>query len=186
MSTKALETMCKELEEDLVLYYYGEIADDEKRRIDQHLGNCAGCGRFLEDLRRLLPQMSAPQELPQSFWDNYYRETIQKLAHQREPGFQWRNLFAPVRMWMIPAFGTAVVAALAFGLILSKGNLNSLYNQPQERIPRELVTDTEQLEFFKSMDMLESLSTLEQMETSKAGGHATWSETSRLNSVEIA
>ena len=50
MATEALETMCKELEEDLVLYYYGEIADDEKRRIDQHLGNCAGCGRFLEDL----------------------------------------------------------------------------------------------------------------------------------------
>ena len=49
MSTEALETMCKELEEDLVLYYYGEIADDEKRRIDQHLGNCSGCGRFLED-----------------------------------------------------------------------------------------------------------------------------------------
>ena len=74
---------------------------------------------------------------------------------------------------MIPAFGTAVVAALAFGLILSKGNLNSLYNQPQERIPRELVTDTEQLEFFRSMDMLESLSAIEQLETSKAGAHAT-------------
>ena len=50
MPAEALETMCKELEEDLVLYYYGEIADDEKRRIDQHLGDCAGCGRFLEDL----------------------------------------------------------------------------------------------------------------------------------------
>lgn len=172
-SKEALETMCKGLEEDLVLYYYGEIADDEKRRIDQHLGNCSGCGRFLEDLHRLLPQMAAPQELPQSFWDNYYRETIQKLAHQREAGFQWRKLFAPMRMWMIPAFGTAVVAALAFGLILSKGNLNSLYDQPQERIPRELVTDTEQLEFFRSMDMLESLSAIEQLETSKAGAHTT-------------
>ena len=169
MSTKALETMCKELEEDLVLYYYREIADGEKRRIEQHLGNCAGCGRFLEDLHRLLPQMAAPQELPQYFWDNYYRETIEKLAHQREKTFQWRKLFAPVRMWMIPAFGSAVIAAFAFALILSKGNLDSLYNQPQERIPRELVTDTEQLEFFRSMDMLESLSALERLDTSKAG-----------------
>jgi hypothetical protein len=175
ISTEALETMCKELEEDLVLYYYREIADSEKQRIDQHLGNCAGCVRFLEDLHRLLPQMAAPQELPQSFWDDYYRETIQKLADQREQAFrfQWRKLFAPVRMWMIPAFGTAVVAALAFGLILSKGNLESLYNQPQERIPRELVTDTEQLEFFRSMDMLESLSALERLESSKAGAQTT-------------
>ena len=172
-SREALETMCKGLEEDLVLYYYGEIADDEKRRIDQHLGNCSGCGRFLEDLHRLLPQMALPEELPQSFWDDYYRETVAKLNHQREQKFYWRNLFAPMRMWMIPAFGTAVVAALAFGLILSKGNLNSLYDQPQERIPRELVTDTEQLEFFRSMDMLESLSAIEQLETSKAGGHTT-------------
>jgi hypothetical protein len=173
MPTEALKTMCKELEEDLVLYYYGEIADDEKRRLEQHLGKCVGCGRFLEDLHRLLPQIAPPQELPQSFWDNYYRETIEKLADQREQRFNWRNLFAPLRMWMIPAFGTAVVAALGFGLILSEGNLNSLYNQPQERIPREIVTDTEQLEFFRSMDMLESLSVLEGLETSKAGSHST-------------
>jgi hypothetical protein len=168
---QALETMCKELEEDLVLYYYGEIADSEKCRLEQHLGNCIGCGRFIEDLHRLLPQMAAPQELPQSFWDTYHRETVAKLNHQRDQKFYWRNLFAPMRMWMIPAFGTAVVAALAFGVVLSKGNLNSLYNQPQE-IPREIVTDTDQLEFFRSLDMLESLSALEGLETSKAEAQA--------------
>jgi hypothetical protein len=73
---------------------------------------------------------------------------------------------------MIPAFGTAVIAALAFGVVLSKGSLSSLYNQPQERIPKEIVTDTEQLEFFRSLDMLEALSGLEGLETSKAEAHA--------------
>jgi hypothetical protein len=173
MPVKALETMCKELEEDLVLYYYGEIADNEKRRLEQHIDKCVGCGRFIEDLHRLLPQMAVPEELPQSFWDNYYRETVAKLAQQREQKFYWRNLFAPMRMWIIPAFGTAVVAALAFGVVLSKGNLYSLYNQPQEIIPREIVTDTEQLEFFRSLDMLESLSVLEGLETSRAEAHTT-------------
>ena len=172
MPAKALETMCKQLEEDLVLYYYGEIADDEKRRLEQHLGHCVGCGRFIEDLHRLLPQMALPGELPQSFWDDYCRETVAKLTHQRERKFYWRNLFAPMRMWMIPAFGTAVIAALALGVVLSKGNLSSLYNQAQERIPTEIVTDTEQLEFFRSLDMLEALSGLEGLETSKADAHA--------------
>jgi hypothetical protein len=172
MAAKKLETMCKELEEDLVLYYYGEITDGEKRRLEQHLGRCVGCGRFLEDLHRLLPHMALPEELPQSFWDDYYRETVAKLTHQREQEFHWRNLFAPMRMWMIPAFGTAVIAALAFGVVLSKGNLSSLYNQAQERIPSEIVTDTEQLEFFRSLDMLEALSALEGLETSKADAHA--------------
>ena len=173
MPAKALETMCKQLEEDLVLYYYGEIADSEKHRLEQHIGKCVGCGRFIEDLHRLLPQLAVPEELPQSFWDNYYRETVAKLNHQREQKFYWRNLFAPMRMWMIPAFGTAVVAALAFGVVLSKGKLNSLYNQPQEIIPREIVTENEQLEFFRSLDMLESLSVLEGLETSRAEAHTT-------------
>jgi hypothetical protein len=172
MAAKKLETMCKELEEDLVLYYYGEIADEQKRRLEQHLGDCRGCGRFIEDLHLLLPQMALPEELSQSFWDDYYRETIAKLTHQRERKFYWRNLFVPMRTWMIPAFGTAVIAALAFGVVLSKGSLSSLYNQPQERIPKEIVTDTEQLEFFRSLDMLEALSGLEGLETSKAEAHA--------------
>ena len=173
MRAKKLETMCKGFEEDLVLYYYGEIGDYEKQKLEHHLGICVGCARFIADLHRLLPQMALPEELPQSFWDNYYRETVAKLAQQREQKFYWRNLFAPMRMWMIPAFGTAVVAALALGVVLSKGNLNSLYNQPQEIIPREIVTDTEQLEFFRSLDMLESLSALEGLETSKAEAHTT-------------
>jgi hypothetical protein len=172
MAAKELETMCKQLEEDLVLYYYGEIANNEKHKLEQHIGSCIGCGRFVEDLHRLLPHIALPEELPQSFWDDYYRETVSKLTHQREQKFYWRNLFAPMRMWMIPALGTAVIAALAFGVVLSKGNLPSLYNQPQERIPREIVTDTEQLEFFRSLDMLEALSGLEGLETSKADSHA--------------
>jgi hypothetical protein len=172
MAAKELETMCKQFEEDLVLYYYGEIANNEKHKLEQHIGSCIGCGRFVEDLHRLLPHIALPEELPQSFWDDYYRETVSKLTHQREQKFYWRNLFAPMRMWMIPALGTAVIAALAFGVVLSKGNLPSLYNQPQERIPREIVTDTEQLEFFRSLDMLEALSGLEGLETSKADSHA--------------
>lgn len=172
MTAKQLERMCKESEEDLVLYYYGEIADEEKRRLEQHLGHCLGCGRFIEDLHRLLPRMALPEELPQSFWDDYYRETVAKLRDQREQKLYWRELFAPMRTWMIPAFGTAVIAALALGAVLSKGNLSSLYNQPPERIPTEIVTDTEQLEFFRSLDMLEALSALEGMESSKADAHA--------------
>lgn len=166
------ETMCKRFEEDLVLYYYGEIGDHEKQKVEQHLGYCAGCSGFIGDLHRFLPQMALPEELPQSFWDDYYRETVAKLTHQREQKSYLRNLFAPMRTWMIPAFGTAIIAALAFGVVLSKGNLNSLYNQPQERIPTEIVTDTEQLEFFRSLDMLEALSALEGLETSKAEAHA--------------
>lgn len=163
-----LATMCKELEEDLVLHYYGEDADAERCRLEQHLSGCVGCRRFLDDLHKLLPQMATPKDLPQSFWDNYYRETVAKLAVQQERKHWWRNLFAPMRTWMVPAFGTAAVAAIAFGVILGTGNFNFLTGKSQLRIPQEVIADSNQLEFFESLDMLESLSALEGGETTKA------------------
>ena len=95
-SNSPLESACKKYEEDLVLYYYGEQSDSERRRIDQHLAGCHACRRFVDDLRGLLPHIAQPQELPQSFWDNYYRETIAKLEQQEERRKWWRTLFAPI------------------------------------------------------------------------------------------
>lgn len=164
LSIERPATMCKALEEDLVLYYYGELDGSDTARIEHHVSDCAGCRHFLGDLQRLLPQMAIPQDLPQSFWDDYYRETVAKLASHREQRDGWRNLFAPMRMWLIPAFGTAAVAAVAFSMILGTPDLDFLRGQAQERIPQEIVIDSDQLEFFKTMDMLESLSALERLE----------------------
>jgi hypothetical protein len=165
--TDTLRTVCKDFEEDLVLYYYGDNSEAERSLVEAHLQKCAPCRVFLEDLRKLLPQMAKPNELPQSFWDNYYRETVEKLAAQEERRYWWRNLFAPMRGWMLPAFGTVAVAVFAVVLVLSKGNWHFSLNQPGERIPQEILADTNQLEFFKSMDMLEDLSKLEALDGTK-------------------
>src|SRR3954449_9344698 len=115
-----LETMCKSLEEDLVLYYYQEVSETDKRRLEDHLDLCTGCRKFIADLHRLLPQMKNVDELPQSFWDKYHREMVQKLTAQEESRHWLRDFFAPLRFWMLPAFGTAAVAALALGLVFTK------------------------------------------------------------------
>jgi hypothetical protein len=73
-----------------------------------------------------------------------------------------------MRVWMLPAFGTAVVAALAIGLVIEKGNWLFPLSQPREKIPQEILADTNQLEFFESLDMLESLSKLEALDGTKA------------------
>jgi predicted anti-sigma-YlaC factor YlaD len=162
-----LLTACRDFEEDLVLHYYGDGSEEERNRVENHLQECSPCRIFLEDLRRLLPQMAKPNELPQSFWDNYYRETLAKLAALEERKFRWRNLFAPMRAWMLPAFGTAAVAVLAVALVLTKGHWNFSLKQSGESIPQEILVDTNQLEFFKSMDMLEALSKLETLDGTK-------------------
>jgi len=61
-----------------------------------------------------------------------------------------------------------VVAALAIGLVISRGHWHYPFSQTQEQIPQEILADTNQLEFFESLDMLESLSKLEALDGTKA------------------
>ena len=165
---KPLQSACKNFEEDLVLYYYGETGDDERRRVNQHLAECISCQGFVEDLRRLLPQIAKSAQIPPSFWDEYYRETVAKLAQQEARKHWWRALFAPRQIWLVPAFGTVAVAILVVGLLFGKGNLNSFMHRTSERIPQEILADENQLQFFESMDLLESLGTLEKQDDQNA------------------
>jgi hypothetical protein len=172
-----LETACKQYEEDLVLHYYGENSDEERRQVENHVTTCQPCRRFLEDLRRLLPQMADAEEMPQAFWDSYYRETMSKLAEQEERKHWWRSLYN--RTWMVPAFGTAAVAVLVVGLVIGKGNLRLFVEPRAERIPQEILADKNQLEFFESMDMLEALGKLENQDDQKT--EATHSDSNKAS-----
>jgi predicted anti-sigma-YlaC factor YlaD len=163
-----LRTACKDFEEDLVLYYYGDGSAADRSRVESHLQSCSSCHEFLDDLRKLLPQMAKPSELPPMFWDDYYSEMVQKLAVYEERHAWWKSLFVPMRGWMVPAFGTAAVAALAIGLVVGRGHWHYPFSQTQEQIPQEILADTNQLEFFESMDLLENLSSLETQDGSKA------------------
>ena len=165
---KILEPACSVFEEDLVLYYYGDGSEDERRRVETHFGGCPRCQRFLQDLRGLLPQMAKPQEMPPSFWDNYYREMTEKLAAQRERKAWWGSWFAPMNMWLVPAFGTAAVALLAVGLVIGKSNWSSEPKQIEAAIPQEILADSKELEFLDSLDMLEALRTQEQHQGTNA------------------
>ena len=163
-----LENACAEFEADLVLYYYGEGSATERRRVETHIEACKCCGRFLDDLRGLLPQMSEKPDLPQTFWDNYYREMVHKLDREREKKPWWRHWIPSFGGWALPAFGTLAVAAVAVGLLFSKGEWNlSTKATQQEAIPQEILTDASRLEFFNSMDLLESLPVLEKMDGSR-------------------
>ena len=86
-----LRTACKDFEEDLVLYYYGDDSAAERSRVEGHLQSCSSCQEFLDDLRKLLPSMAKPSELPPMFWDNYYNEMVQKLAVHEERQPWWKN-----------------------------------------------------------------------------------------------
>ena len=48
-----LRTACKDFEEDLVLYYYGDGSENERIRVQGHLQTCSSCREFLEDLAKI-------------------------------------------------------------------------------------------------------------------------------------
>jgi predicted anti-sigma-YlaC factor YlaD len=162
-----LDKACEEFEADLVLYYYGDCPEAERDRVETHVKTCDRCDRFLGDLRKLLPQMAQPIEFPQTFWDRYYHEMVEKLAIQRERTPWWRSLFAPVQMWAMPALGTAVVVVLAVTLALSNRKADLLHRANQEAIPQEILVDASKLDFFKSLDLIEHLRDLEALDGAK-------------------
>jgi len=162
-----LEGACKDYEEDLVLYYYGDCGAAERATIEKHLVQCLRCGKFVDDLGRVLPQMAPKPELPQAFWDSYFRETMAKLEEQTERQSWWRRWLAPMNGWLVPALGTAAVAVLAIVLVLEKREVATTIDAASSTIPAEVLVDSNQLEFFKSLDILESLSTLEAQDSVK-------------------
>ena len=162
-----LARACKEYEEDLVLHYYGDNDEEERRKVELHLAGCVSCRHFIDDLKRMLPQIARAETMPQSFWDSYYRETVSKLKTHDEQKNWWRAIFAPRQTWMVPAFGTVAVVLLVVGLMFGKSNLISLVEPHTEKIPQEILADKNQLEFFHSLDIIEALSKLEAQDEPK-------------------
>lgn len=161
---------CKDFEEDLVLYYYGDCAGPERDRVEQHLKECLSCRRFLQDLRTFLPLMIRPKERPQAFWDGYYTELQKKLAAMEDAEPWWKRLFSSLHPWTVPALGTALILILALTLTFTKGMWRPQGDSTEEKVPREIRAVTSDLDFFEAMDLLESLDLLETVEGTRSGG----------------
>jgi hypothetical protein len=165
--TKALPAACKELEEDLVLYYYGEAAVSDRKALENHIATCSRCRGFLDDLNTLLPSMAKAKELPPTFWDNYYREVVEKITDLDEKGlFGWRKLIALLQSWAVPAMATAAVLVLGVTLTLNKTSFERPSDIRDAMIPQEILADANRVEFFKSMELVESLRALEALDGS--------------------
>lgn len=167
----SLRPACKDFEESVVLYYYGDCEGPERGRVEEHLKACVPCSGFLEELRSFLPLMAKPKELPQTFWNNYYRELQGKLAALEAAKPWWRRPFSLLRPWAVPAFGTAMILILALTFTLTRG----IWRPAEEGSPPEIRTVTKDLDFFENMDLLESLDLLEAIEKTRSERSSTQS-----------
>jgi anti-sigma factor RsiW len=95
----------------LSAYVDGEASAAERRMIDEHIGECAGCRDDLADLAEVrgLVQSLALLEMPKT-------DTASGIA---------RRLLRPALAW---AFSGLAVAALALGLAFAPGESESTFD----------------------------------------------------------
>lgn len=160
------ESACKEFEEKVVLYYFGDCAAPESEQVERHLRECRACARFLEDLRAVLPKTTQTKELPEAYWDRYRAEMIEKLDAADQRSSWWREWFSFLRPWPVPAVVTGIVLILTLTLAYTRGMWRSPRGLARngETVPQEILGDPGQLDFFEAMDLLESLQLLESLE----------------------
>jgi hypothetical protein len=154
---------CKYLNEDLVLYYYGEWEGAERERVEKHLKDCQRCESFLQELSRILPHSHEPDEPPEPFWDQYSREMHEKLVALEEQ-IPWRkSLLAHFTPWTYGAVATAF--GLILSLVLAFGGGKWLQRHSSEDIlPKEIQAVSGDLDFLESMELIEVLDLLEAVE----------------------
>ncbi|HEY1232360.1 MAG TPA: zf-HC2 domain-containing protein [Candidatus Binatia bacterium] len=154
---------CTNLEENLVLFHYGELPPPERFSLEQHLSGCANCAAYLKDLSALLPLTVKADEPPETFWMDYSRELRHKIGDVREKRFWPARFAAFFQPRLLSAFGAVVVFALALTFTLGKQIWHSDELPREEEALMEVLPVAENLDFFKTMDVLDNLDVLEFM-----------------------
>jgi hypothetical protein len=150
------------MEEDLVLYYYGELESAGRTRVEAHTVSCEPCRLYLQEIQCILPLTAAgTDEPPEVFWSAYSRELRHKLDALDESGAWWQRLTSYLKPWALPAFAATAVIAVAIGFTVSRGVIQPGDVPATDRALIEALPVAEKLDFFSNMEMLDSMELLE-------------------------
>ena len=100
---------CETLEELISAYVDGEVTEEERQTVEQHVASCASCRAALQDfstaqtLLRTLPVLDAPQG---------FRQRVTERVEQKSRSWAWRWLAAP-RF----ALGTIALLSISAGVL---------------------------------------------------------------------
>lgn len=131
------------LEEEFILYYYGELASDEL--IESHLADCPSCRESYRQLQRTLEQfdnLTVP-ELPRDYEARVWRKVHPRL--ERPARFSWPLFWSPPSYL---AAGVIMALLVVAGFLLGRfwpGSESQLpqvsENDVQERVLSAAVID---------------------------------------------
>jgi hypothetical protein len=119
---------CEWVQQNITLYLYGELADDARHEVEQHITRCQDCAAELAEQKEFQAQMSAlPVLEPSASFLAASRMRLQESLEQVQPHRSWhqRLAFDPAA-WLrqvrfSPALATAIFI-VGFG-----GGLGAMY-----------------------------------------------------------
>jgi hypothetical protein len=152
-------TPCQPLEENLVLFHYGDLSGAERDRLAAHVASCAGCAGYLNELATLLPLTVKTDAPPEQFWLDYKRELRHKIDAATELKSLWQRFAVFLQPRYLPAFATAALVVLALTFTLGKSHWSAKNNIADDELAALPVA--ENLEFFSAMDVLDDLDLLD-------------------------
>ncbi|MFQ5683594.1 MAG: zf-HC2 domain-containing protein [Candidatus Binatia bacterium] len=159
----SVQRACKDFEQDLILYYYEECESKERDRVASHLEGCPACRKHFSDLRNLLSITASSDEPPQAFWQNYSREMSRKLAAAEQRSGWWRGLTTFFHPWPVPALATALILLIVVTFTFTSGLWHSQDIPLEEEALLEVLPMAENIEFFKAMEVLDTMDFLEDL-----------------------
>jgi hypothetical protein len=127
---------CEWVRENIVLQVYGELADDARHELEQHVARCADCAAELkaeQDFHALLAQDRAADPSPNLVTASRMR--LQEALETAKQGSFWNRLaFDPANWLLQMKFSPALAAAiLIVGFVGGIGTMREIYGS---RIPQ--------------------------------------------------
>ena len=159
-------TGCREFEEDLVLFHYGELDESVSENIISHLKGCADCRDSLDNLKALMPMTIIRDEPPETFWSDYSRELRQKIDAVAEMPTWWEQLLSWIWPLPLPALAACAVVLLALTFTVGK----KYWDLPDAAVDDDvmmIMSTSQDLDLIENLELLDALDVLEAMGTDK-------------------
>jgi Putative zinc-finger len=101
MARRGLNMKCEWVRENITLHVYGELADDARHELEQHVARCADCAAELkaeQEFHTVLSQDRAAEPTPNLLAASRMR--LQEALETAEPGGFWRRLVFDPAQWL--------------------------------------------------------------------------------------
>jgi putative zinc finger protein/HEAT repeat protein len=127
---------CDWAQQNISLYLYGELADDARHELEQHVARCQSCATELAEQREFQAQMNAlPVEEPSASFLAAARMRLQEALEQTSPHRAWYQRFAfDPSAWLRQVRFSPALAMVIF-MVGFGGGLGAMYQSTRHTTP---------------------------------------------------